>query len=759
MSKKHNKAALLYHSEKRPGKIEVVPTKAYSTQRDLGLAYSPGVAAPCLEIKKNNENVYKYTAKSNLVAVITNGTAVLGLGNLGPLASKPVMEGKGLLFKIFADIDVFDIELDTEDIDKFVETVKIMAPTFGGINLEDIKSPECFEIERRLVQLLDIPVMHDDQHGTAIISAAGIINAIELCNKKLAEAKIVISGAGAAAMACTRLILSLGARKENVVMCDSKGVINQERDNLNKYKKEFISQRKIKTLAQAMEGADIFLGLSVKNAVSKDMVKTMAKNPIIFAMANPDPEISYEEATNARADVIMATGRSDYPNQVNNVLGFPFIFRGALDVKATCINEEMKKAAVYAIAELAKENVPEEVNTAYRTKHLTFGKEYIIPKPLDPRLITKVAPAVAKAAIKSGVAQFEITDWEAYNETLLARVGYDNKLIRKIHAQAKRARQRVVYADAGNYNVLRAAQIAMHDGYADPIFVGNTAKIKSIIKEYQLNDLLEKPIINPRDDNERWRRDRNGIYLYSKRSRKGTSRYEAAKKMYNSNYFAAMMLEFGEADALITGFSTKYSDALASIQEVITCDQKCMKHIAGMYIIQTKHGNFFFADTTVNIQPTAETLVKTTILTHKTIKKMGIDPKIAMVAYSNFGTSKVGSPSRISKAIEVLHKEHPEIVVDGEMQMNFALNPALREKKFPFTKLKNNKINTIIFPNLSSGNIAYKMMQEIGNAEVLGPILMGIEKPVNIVQLEASVQEIVNLTAVTVVDAQLANKK
>ena len=754
MAKILKEDALLYHSENRPGKIEVVPTTANTTQRDLSLAYTPGVADPCLEIEKTPSDVYKYTAKGNLVAVISNGTAVLGLGNLGPLGGKPVMEGKGLLFKTFADIDVFDIELDTEDIDKFVETVKIISPTFGGINLEDIKAPECFEIERRLVKELDIPVMHDDQHGTAIISSAGMINAIQLANKKLEDVKIVVSGAGAAAMACTRLIMSLGAKKENIVMCDSTGVINAAREDINKYKKEFITKRKIESLDQAMKNADIFLGLSAKDVVSKEMVKSMAKNPIIFAMANPDPEISYEDATDARKDVIIATGRSDYPNQVNNVLGFPFIFRGALDVRATAINEEMKKAAVYAIAELAKEDVPEEVSNAYKKRHMTFGREYIIPKPLDPRLITKVAPAIAKAAMESGVAQNPITDWEKYDEILQERVGSDNKLIRQIHSQAKRSRRKVAYADAENYNVLRAAQISMIEGYADPILIGNESKIHQIIKEYKMDDLLKQPIIDPRKDSERWRRDRNAEYLYQKRKRKGVSRYDTGKKMYDRNYFGSMMVEFGEADAFITGFATKYSDALVSIKEVISCNGKCQGHIAGMYIMQTKFGNFFFSDTTVNPRPSVETLVETTILTYDTIRKMGIEPKIAMVAYSNFGTTRTGSPDRVRAAVEILHKEYPHIIVDGEMQMNFALNPKIRQVKYPFSKLKDMKINTIIFPNLSSGNIAYKMLQEIGNTEALGPILMGMSKPVNIVQLESSVREIVDITAVSVVDAQ-----
>ncbi len=753
MSKIKKEDALKYHSENRPGKIEVIPTTPHSTQRDLALAYSPGVAEPCLEIEKNHSDAYKYTAKGNLVAVISNGTAVLGLGNLGALAGKPVMEGKGLLFKIFADIDVFDIEVDTEDIDKFVETVKMIAPTFGGINLEDIKAPECFEIEDRLKKDLNIPVMHDDQHGTAIIASAGVVNAAEIAGKKLENIKMVISGAGASAIACTKLMISLGIKKKNIIMCDSKGALNESRTDLNKYKKEFITKRKINTLEEAMKDADLFFGLSVKGLVSKEMVKSMAKNPIIFAMANPDPEITYDDAMDARPDAIMATGRSDYPNQVNNVLGFPFIFRGALDVKATAINEEMKKAAVYAIAALAKEDVPEEVNSAYKVKHLTFGKEYIIPKPLDLRLISKVSPAVAKAAIETGVAQSPITDWDAYEEELLERIGRGNKLIRKIHAQAKRNQQKVAFGDAENYNVLRAAQITKSDGFAQPILIGNEEKISEMIKTYELEDLYNAEIIDPKSKKEEWRRKRNAEYLYKHRKRKGLTTGEADEKMYSKNYFGAMMIEHGEADALITGYSTKYSTALRPIIEVVSCAEN-IEHLAGMYIMMTKQGPFFFADTTVNRQPDTQTLVNTTLLAAKTIRSMNIEPKIAMVSFSNFGSSKGGSPDRVRKAVEILHRDHPDLIIDGEMQANFALNSQLRNKKFPFNKLQEAKVNTLIFPNLSSGNIAYKMMQEIGNAEALGPILMGINRPINIVQLEASVRQIVNMAAIAVVDAQ-----
>jgi len=746
--------ALKYHSNNRPGKIEVVPTTPYSTQRDLGLAYTPGVAEPCLEIEKNEDDAYKYTAKGNLVAVISNSTAVLGLGDLGAVAGKPVMEGKGLLFKIFGDIDVFDIEMDTKDIDKFVETVKIISPTFGGINLEDIKAPECFEIERRLVKELDIPIMHDDQHGTAIISSAAMVNAIDLAGKKFENVRLVISGAGAAAMACTNLLMTLGVKKSNVVMCDSKGVINQKRNDINEYKKNYITKRKIDTLEDAMKNADIFFGLSTKDVLSQDMVKSMAKNPIVFAMANPDPEITYEDAIAAREDIIMATGRSDYPNQVNNVLGFPFIFRGALDVRATAINEEMKIAAVYALAELAKEDVPEEVSNAYNTKHLTFGRDYLIPKPLDPRLITKVSAAVAKAAMESGVAKKPIADFDKYGEELLARTGAGDKLIRRIYTQAKTNTKKIVFADADNYNVLRAAEISINEKFAEPILLGQKDKILKIIEEYKLNDLLEKAtIIEPYSIEERERRQKYAKFFHEKRSRKGVQYSDANKKMYNSYYFGTMMIEQGEADAFIGGYATKYSEAITPILEVIKCSED-INHTAGMYIVKTKNKPLFFADTTVNPKPDARTLVETTLTINRTIESLGEKPIISMLSYSNFGNSQEGSPKRVREAVSILHKEHPEIIIDGEMQANFALNTELRDKHFPFSKLKGLEVNTLIFPNLSSGNISYKMMQEIGGAEVLGPILCGTKRPVHIVQLGASVREIVNMAAIAVVDAQ-----
>ena len=754
MLKVTKKEALDYHSENRPGKIQVVPTTSYSTQRDLAMAYSPGVAEPCLEIEKDRNNAYKYTALSNLVAVISNGTAVLGLGNLGPLASKPVMEGKGLLFKIFADIDVFDIELDTEDIDKFVETVKIMAPTFGGINLEDIKAPECFEIERRLKKELKIPVMHDDQHGTAIISAAGVVNALKVVNKKIEKMKFVVSGAGASAMACTKLLLSLGADKKNLVMCDSKGAITKKRQDLTKYKKEFITSRNVETLADAVKGADLFLGLSVKGALSKDMVKTMAKNPIIFAMANPDSEISYEDAMDSRDDVVMGTGRSDYPNQVNNVLGFPYIFRGALDVRATEINEEMKKAAVYAISELANEDVPEEVNNAYQTKTLTFGAQYLIPKPLDPRLITKVAPAVAQAAMDTGVATLPITNMELYKENLIERMGHENKLIREIYAKARLNSKKVIFGDAANFNVLKAAQLAHHEGFAEPILLGDKKKIYDLMKKYELTE-LEKcaEIIEPSSPEMAAKRQKYANYFYENKDREGVSLHNAKVKMYQPNYFGAMMIENGEADVFITGFGGKYKDALVPITDVITCSET-IEYVAGMHIITTKKGTFFFADTSVNKNIDVQGLVNTVLVTAKTLKKMNIEPRIAMVSYSNFGTVRNGSPKTVRDAVNILHRDYPDLIVDGEMQMNFALNPKLRMKKFPFSKLQDMKINTIIFPDLNAGNAAYKAMQEIGNAEVFGPILSGIKRAIHIVPLEASIKEIVHMTAIGVVDAQ-----
>ncbi len=752
MAKFTREDALNFHSMGRPGKIEVIPTKPHSTQLDLSLAYSPGVAEPCLEIEKHPEDAYKYTAKGNLVAVISNGTAVLGLGNIGALAGKPVMEGKGLLFKIFADIDVFDIEVDKTDPDEFIEVVKAIAPTFGGVNLEDIKAPECFEIEERLKEELDIPVFHDDQHGTAIISAAGLLNALEINGKKPEDIKVVVSGAGAAAISCLKLYVSLGVKKENIVMLDSKGVVNDKREDLNKYKKEFATKRKLSSFEEAIKDADVFLGLSVANCFSSEMLKSMASDPIVFAMANPNPEISYELAMETRDDLIFATGRSDYPNQINNVLGFPYIFRGAMDVRASAINEPMKIAAVKALSELTKEDVPETVNRAYKSRNLVFGREYIIPKPLDPRLITRVAPAVARAAMETGVARSPIKDWKAYDQQLRQRLGIDNRLIQEIRIKAQQEPKRLVFAEAASYKVLKAAQELLHNGIAYPTLLGNREEIRSIIADNHL-DLEKIEIIDPRSPQQEYKRMEYAKILFERRKRKGLNLDESIDLMYNPNYFGALMVETGEADAFLSGFTSKYANVIRpAIQVSGTNNSK--KHIAGMYIVQTKKGSFFFADTTVNIQPDAESIVDTTLLTAKAVEQFGIEPVIALVSYSNFGSVKNGSPSRVHEAIEILHRDHPEILVDGEMQANFALNAELRKKKFPFTKLQEKEVNTIIFPNLTSGNIAYKMMQEIGGAEVVGPILLGLGKPIHILPLESSVREIVNMACIAVVDAQ-----
>jgi malate dehydrogenase (oxaloacetate-decarboxylating)(NADP+) len=742
--------ALNYHSEGRPGKLEVVPTKPHSTQRDLSLAYSPGVAIPCLEIQKDPELASLYTMKGNLVAVISNGTAVLGLGDIGPLAGKPVMEGKGLLFKIFADIDVFDIEVDQKDVDKFVEVVKAISPTFGGINLEDIKAPECFEIEERLKKELKIPVMHDDQHGTAIISGAALINALELAGKKIEDVTVVVNGAGAAAMSCTKLYFTLGVKPENVVMCDTKGVLRTDRKDLGNYKLQFATKKDIHTLEEAFVGADIFLGLSIANCVTPEMIRSMAYNPIVFAMANPDPEISYTDAINSRSDVIMATGRSDNPNQVNNVLGFPYIFRGALDVKATCINEEMKIAAVYAIANLAKEGVPESVTQAYKVKNLSFGREYIIPKPLDPRLLTTVAPAVAKSAMESGVAQRPINDWKEYKEELLQRMGRDNKLLRNIHEKAKLQPKRVVFAEATNFNVLKAAQEVMNEGIAEPILLGNDCLIRKIIDENDLG-MEGVQIIDPRSEEESERRERFAKYLWEKRKRKGLMYDEAQEKLYMRNYFGAIMVEMGDADAMISGVTGKYSDTIRPAIEVVGIKND-LQHIAGMYIMMTKKGAIFFADTTVNIQPTEKTLIETTLLSASAIRSFGIEPVIAMLSYSNFGSKREANV--VTNAIEILHRDYPDLIVDGGIQANFALNREMRMRKFPFSKLKDKNVNTLIFPELNSGNIAYKIMQELGETEAIGPVLLGMKKPIHIVPVDCSVREIVNMTAIAVMDAQ-----
>jgi len=752
MAKFRREDALDYHSQGRPGKIEVIPTKPYSTQRDLTLAYSPGVAEPCLEIEKNPEDAYKYTAKGNLVAVISNGTAVLGLGNIGALASKPVMEGKGLLFKIFADIDVFDIEVSTTDIDEFVNTVKNIAPTFGGINLEDIKAPECFEIERRLKEILDIPLMHDDQHGTAIISAAGLLNAIELSGKKMANVKLVINGAGASANSCAKMYIAVGVKKENITMLDSKGVIHKGRNDLDQYKAFFASENtKINTLEEAIKGADVFVGLSKGNILNQDMVRSMNKNCVVFALANPTPEISYEEAVNARKDIIVATGRSDNPNQVNNVLGFPFIFRGAMDVRATSINEEMKLAATLAIAALAKEPVPDYVNLAYGSKSLSFGKDYIIPKPIDNRLISAVSSAVAKAAIDSGVAKRTITNWDAYRAELENRLGKDNKLMRSLADKAKSNPKRIVFSEADNYKILKAAQVVRDEGIAKPILLGDKATIQKIADD-NFMDLTDMPIIDPRNDNE-IAKNEFGDMLWGKRQRRGLTQYDARKLMRDRNYFGAMMVENGMADAMISGLTRKYGQPIRPALEIINV-QPGVRKVAGLYIVVTKRGPYFFADTTMNADPTAEELADIAVLTANTVKQYNIVPRIAMLSYTNFGSATGEVPAKVAKAVSILHNNYPGLIVDGDLQANFAINNNLLKEQFPFSTLVDKDVNTFIFPNLASGNIAYKLMQELGGAEAIGPVLMGLNKPVHVLQLGSSVREIVNMITIAVVDAQ-----
>ena len=747
------KEALAYHSEGRPGKIEVIPTKQHSSQRELSLAYSPGVAEPCKQIAKNKDDVYKYTAKGNLVAVISNGTAVLGLGNIGPEASKPVMEGKGLLFKIFADIDVFDIEVDASDIDTFVQTVKAIAPTFGGINLEDIKAPECFEIERRLKEELDIPVMHDDQHGTAIISAAALLNALEIAKKDISKIKIVVNGAGAAAMSCSKLYLSLGVKKENIVMLDSKGVIKKNREGLEGNKAIFATKRKCDTLDEAMKNADVFLGLSVANIVTTEMVQSMAKRPIVFALANPDPEISYKEAMASRDDIIMATGRSDHPNQVNNVLGFPYIFRGALDVRATEINENMKLAAVKAIANLAKETVLDEINLAYDDNTLSFGSEYIIPKPLDPRLITAVAPAVAMSAIRSGVAKLEIPDWNKYRESLKKRLGLDNKLIRNLTARAKRNPKRVVFAEAEHYKILKAAQQVSDEGIAIPVLLGRKQKIIDLIDEFSI-EFENLIIIDPKDESQKKKRDEYGDILWEKRKRKGLTQFEARKLMRERNYFGSMMVETGEADALISGISRNYRTTIKPALEVIgKLDD--VKKVAGMYIMNTKKGTLFLADTTINTNPTAEELVDMSEMIAKTVKKFNITPRLALLSYSNFGSTRTEGSSKMAKATVLLKERNPNLIVDGEIQADFALDVEKTAGIFPFSVLAEEQANTLIFPNLESGNLAYKLIQEVAETDSIGPVLVGMKKPVHILQLGCTVREIINMVTLSVVDAQI----
>lgn len=751
MGKHKKQDALDYHSSGRPGKIEVIPTKPYTSQRDLSLAYSPGVAEPCLKIADNQEDVYKYTSKGNLVAVISNGTAVLGLGDIGPDASKPVMEGKGLLFKIFADIDVFDIEVDAKDPELFIQTVKAIAPTFGGINLEDIKAPEAFEIERRLKEELDIPVMHDDQHGTAIISSAALLNALELAKKKIENVKIVVSGAGASALSCARLYHALGAKLTNIYMYDSKGLIHAGRTDLDSNKEEFAVHKKDVEFVDAFKKADVFLGLSRAGLVNKDMIKSMAKDPIVFALANPEPEISYKEAMSARTDIIMATGRSDHPNQVNNVLGFPFIFRGALDVRATRINETMKLAAVHAIASLAKETIPEEVIEAYNEKYISFGRESIIPKPLDPRLIYYVAPAVAKAAMESGVAKSPITDWDSYEMELKNRLGLDNKLIRNLTEKAQQNPKRVVFAEADNIKILKAAQTSSEEGIAYPILLGKKEVILGLIKEYSL-DFTEVTIIDPKSDEEQDTRICYGKKFFEKRKRKGVTEFEAIQLMRERNHYGAMMVDNGDADAMISGLTRNYRSVVRPVIQAIGLE-KDVKTVAGMYILNTKRGPLFLADTTMNLDPTAEQIAEITANVAKTMRKFKITPRIALLAYSNFGSSPGTDPEKMSRATHILHQNYPNLVVDGELQANFALNSELMNEKFSFSQLANKQVNTLIFPNLSSGNIAYKLLQEITESDAIGPILIGLKKSVHVLQMGASVREIINMVKVAVVDA------
>ena len=751
MAKITKEEALRYHAEGKPGKIEVVPTKPYSTQMDLSLAYSPGVAEPCLEIEKNPLDAYKYTSKGNLVAVISNGTAVLGLGDIGPLADKPVMEGKGLLFKIFAGIDVFDIEVNEKDPDKFIETVKAIAPTFGGINLEDIKAPECFKIETRLKEELDIPVMHDDQHGTAIISGAGLINALEIAGKKIEDVKIVVNGAGAASISCTKLYIMLGARKENIIMCDSKGVISTHRTDLNESKKFFATDRDIKTLTEAVVGADVFLGLSVANVLTQDMVRSMNTNPIVFALANPNPEISYADAMASRDDIIFATGRSDYPNQINNVLGFPYIFRGALDTHAKAINEEMKLAAVYAIAGLAKEPVPDVVNAAYKLKRTTFGRDYILPKALDPRLLTRVSCAVAKAAIDSGVSRRTITDWEGYANHLREMMGYDNKLLRSFTDMAKANPKRVVFAEANHGNMLKAAAEAKAEGICIPILLGNEERLQKIAAEENIS-LEGIEIVNLRHDRETERRHRYAKILSEKKAREGVTYAEACEKMVDRNAFGMMMVATGDADAFVTGVYSRYSEVTKMAEQIIGI-RPSYTHFGALNILTCKKGTFFIADTLINRHPSTEVLIDIARLTQDAVKFFAHEPVMAMLSYSNFGSDKQGSPLKVHDAIDYLHKNYPDMMVDGEMQVNFALDKKLRDDMYPFNKLKGKDVNTLIFPNLSSANSAYKLLDTLGISETIGPIQMGLNKPIHFTDVESSTRDILNLTTVAVVDA------
>ena len=752
MSKITKQEALDYHSSGKPGKIEVVPTKPYASQRDLSLAYSPGVAEPCIKIAENKDDAYKYTSKANLVAVITNGTAVLGLGNIGPLAAKPVMEGKGLLFKIFADIDVFDIEIDASDPELFIQTVKAISPTFGGINLEDIKAPEAFEIERRLKEELDIQIMHDDQHGTAIISSAALLNALELAKKSIDKVKLVVSGAGPSALACCMLYQTLGVKLENIFMFDSKGLLHKKRTDIDEMKALFAVHEKSLSIEEAFKKADVFLGLSRAGLVSKEMIASMAKDPIVFALANPEPEISYKEASSVREDIIMATGRSDNPNQVNNVLGFPFIFRGALDVRATTINEEMKLAAVKAIAALAKETIPEEVLEAYGEKNISFGRDQIIPKPLDPRLIYHVAPAVAKAAMDSGVAKNPIKDWDKYENELKNRLGLDNKLVRDITSKAQSNPKTVVFPEADNVKILKAAQVAYEEGVAFPILLGKKQRILQLIKEYAI-ELPEIVIIDPKSEEEEKRRISYGLAFFERRKRKGFTEFEAIQIMRERNHFGAMMVDQGDADAMITGLTRSYRSSVSPAIRIVGLE-KDVNTVSGMYILNSKRGPLFLADTTINLNPSAEQIAEITFNVSKIIRRLKVTPKIALLSYSNFGSSPGPDSEKMAKAVEILHEKHPTLIVDGEIQANFALNKELMNEKFSFSQLANKEVNTLIFPNLSAGNISYKLLQQFIDADAIGPILVGLKKSIHILQLGASVREIINMIKIAVIDAQ-----
>ena len=757
MSKeKLRKDALEYHAKPEPGKIKIVPTKRYATQRDLALAYSPGVAAPCLEIEKDKKNVYKYTAKGNIVAVITNGTAVLGLGDIGPEASKPVMEGKSLLFKIFADIDGVDIELDTKDVEAFIATVKHIAPSFGGINLEDIKAPEAFEIERRLKEELDIPVMHDDQHGTAIISAAALLNALEIAEKNIAEVKIVVSGAGAAAISCTRLYKAFGAKAENIVMLDSRGVIRKDRETLLPEKAEFATARKIDSLAQALENADVFIGLSVADIVSPEMLQSMAANPIVFAMANPDPEIDYKLAVKTRKDVIMATGRSDHPNQVNNVLGFPFIFRGALDVRATTINEAMKMAAVKALAKLTKETVPEQVNIAYGETRLAFGREYIIPKPFDPRLIEEIPPAVAKAAMESGVASDPIKDWSKYKERLFQRMGSDKKLVRLLHNRAKINPKRIVFAEADHLDVLKAAQFVYEEGIAHPILLGREKRIRQLMKEIDFTAKI--PIIDPKSDKQKAKKEAYAKIYWNARKRRGVTLYDAKSKMRERNYYAAMMVNSADADAMLSGYSRNYPTVVKPLLQLIGKAPGVNK-VATTNLMISEHGPLFLADTSINIDPNSKELAEIAQMTASVVRMFGVTPVMAMLSYANFGSSQHEKAVKVREAVRWLHQHQPDLLIDGELQSDFALNSNMQKDIFPDSKIAGKKVNTLVFPNLDAANIAYKLMKELNKAESIGPIILGLNKPAHVLQLGASVDEIINMAAVAVIDAQKRKKQ